>query len=150
MTAVNAPVTHMQPIRIMHTMVRVGDLDRSIRFYTLLGMRQLRRHDFPAGRFSIVMMGYGAEEETAALDLTHNWDTPSYTLGTGFGHIAVATQNLVALCERLAEQNVKIARAPGPMRGGPTLAFLEDPDGYRVELIEVDASHPLGRYSPEA
>jgi lactoylglutathione lyase len=136
------------PTRIMHTMIRVSDLERSIRFYELLGMRQLRRHDFPTGRFSIVMMGYGAEEATAALELTHNWDTPSYALGTGYGHIAVAAEDVGALCAHLTEQGVKVVRAPGPMRGGPTLAFLEDPDGYRVEVIEIDSAHPLGRYSP--
>jgi lactoylglutathione lyase len=134
--------------RIMHTMIRVGDLERSVRFYQLLGMRQLRRQDFPAGRFSIVMMGYGAEEDTAALELTHNWDTPGYVLGSGYGHLAIAAEDIRAYCGRLTTLGVKVVRAPGPMRGGPTLAFLEDPDGYRIEVIEVNGEHPLGQYSP--
>lgn len=138
-----------QPARIMHTMIRVGDLDRSVRFYGLLGMRQLRRHDFPQSRFSIAMMGYAAEQEAAAVELTHNWDTHSYAIGAAFGHIALATTNVYELCADLIGHGVKVIRPPGPMRGGPTLAFIEDPDGYRIELIEVDADHPLGRYAEE-
>ncbi len=134
----------------MHAMIRVVDLDRSIRFYELLGMRTLRRHEFPGGRFSIAMMGYGAEAETAALELTHNWDTTSYELGGGFGHIALATMNVFELCKNLGDHGVRIVRAPGPMHGGPTLAFIEDPDGYRIELIEVDHDHPLGHYRTDA
>ena len=138
-----------QPVRIMHTMIRVVDLDRSIRFYTLLGMRQLRRHDFPQNRFSIVMMGYGAEEDSAVLEITHNWDVTSYVIGTAFGHISLATPNVYELCGDLASHGIKVVRAPGPMRGGPTLAFIEDPDGYRIELIEATADCPLGRYVEE-
>ena len=92
------------------------------------------------------MMGYAAEEDAAALELTHNWDTHSYDMGSGFGHLALATTNVYDLCADLIGQGVKVIRAPGPMRGGPTLAFVEDPDGYRIELIEVDADHPLGQY----
>lgn len=136
-----------QPARIMHTMIRVADLDRSIRFYSLLGMRQLRRHDFPEGRFSIVMMGYAAEEDSAVLEITHNWDVNSYVVGTAFGHISLATPNVYELCTDLAAHGVKVVRPPGPMRGGPTLAFVEDPDGYRIELIEVSTECPLGRYA---
>lgn len=139
-----------QPVRIMHAMIRVSDLDRSLRFYGLLGMRELRRQDFPQNRFSIVMMGYGAEEDSAVLELTHNWDVHSYVIGSGFGHIALATADVYQLCASLDAQGVKVVRAPGPMRGGPTLAFIEDPDGYRIELIEVGADHPLGRYAAQA
>jgi lactoylglutathione lyase len=135
------------PHRVMHTMIRVTDLDRSIRFYGLLGMRLLRRQAFPESRFSIVMMGYGAEDESAAIELTHNWDTSSYVIGTAYGHIALATTNVYELCSDLTAQDIKVIRAPGPMRGGPTLAVVEDPDGYRVELIEVSASHPLGHHA---
>jgi lactoylglutathione lyase len=139
--------TKLQPRKIMHTMIRVGDLTRSLEFYVdRLGMKQMRRADFPQGRFSIVMVGYGTEEDTAVLELTHNWDTPTYELGGGYGHLALATTDIYGLCGRLANEGVKVVRPPGPMKGGPTIAFLEDPDGYRVELIEVDDAHPLGRY----
>ena len=108
------PTVDSQPVRIMHTMIRVGDLDRSISFYRMLGMQQLRRCDFPNGRFSIAMMGYGAEQDTAVLELTHNWDTTSYDLGTAFGHVALATGNVNELCEHLAAHGATIVRAPGP------------------------------------
>lgn len=140
---------HSQPARVMHTMIRVTELDRSIQFYGLLGMRQLRRLEFPEGRFSIAMMGYGSEEDSSVLELTHNWDVHSYEIGTGFGHIALATTNVYELCTGLAAHGIKIVRSPGPMRGGPTLAFIEDPDGYRIELVEVSADHPLGHYAEE-
>jgi lactoylglutathione lyase len=92
------------------------------------------------------MIGYGTEEAEGALELTHNWDTPTYEIGSGFGHLALATRDIYALCATLSERGVAVPRAPGPMKGGPTIAFLDDPDGYRIELIEIDDMHPLGRY----
>ncbi len=125
--------------RLLHTMIRVRDLDRSVDFYTrLLGMRLLRRTDFPGGRFTLAFVGYGDEANTAVLELTHNWDqAEGYVLGTGFGHIAIAVADIVGSCRRLAAEGVPIPRPPGPMAHGTTmLAFVEDPDGYRIELIE--------------
>lgn len=124
--------------RLLHTMIRVGDLDRSIDFYThLLGMRLLRRQDYPEGRFTLAFVGYGNEADQAVIELTHNWDTAAYELGTGFGHLAIAVPDIHAACERLAAAGAKIPRPPGPMKHGHTvIAFVEDPDGYKIELIE--------------
>jgi lactoylglutathione lyase len=124
-------------MRILHTMIRVGDLERSIAFYTdVLGMRLLRRKDYPDGRFTNVFVGYQDEEHGAALELTHNWDTDAYDLGTGYGHIALAVDDVYAACERIRERGGRITREPGPMKHGTTLlAFVEDPDGYKIELL---------------
>jgi len=124
--------------RMLHTMIRVGDLDRSIDFYTrLLGMRLLRRQDYPSGRFTLAFVGYGDEADHTVIELTHNWDTATYDLGTGFGHIALGVPDITAACDALAKEGVKIPRPPGPMKHGSTvIAFVEDPDGYRIELIE--------------
>jgi len=124
--------------RLLHTMIRVGNLDRSLDFYTrLLGMTLLRRKDFPEGRFTLAFVGYGPEDANAVIELTHNWDTTEYELGTGFGHLALAVPDIHAACAALAAEGVKIPRAPGPMKhGGTVIAFVEDPDGYRIELIE--------------
>lgn len=126
-------------MKLLHTMLRVGDLDRSIRFYTeLLGMKLLRRMDFPGGRFTLAFVGYGSEKDNAVLELTHNWDTDSYELGTAFGHIAIGVEDVQAACERVRAGGGKVVREPGPMQHGSTvLAFVEDPDGYRVELLSV-------------
>lgn len=123
--------------RLLHTMIRVGNLERSLDFYTrLLGMRLLRRRDYPEGRFTLAFVGYGDESETAVIELTHNWDSDHYELGTGFGHLALAVPDIEAACARLAAEGVKIPRPPGPMKHGSTvIAFVEDPDGYRIELI---------------
>ncbi|MBI5164112.1 MAG: lactoylglutathione lyase [Magnetospirillum sp.] len=123
--------------RLLHTMIRVGSLERSLDFYTrLLGMRLLRRRDYPEGRFTLAFVGYGDESETAVIELTHNWDSDHYELGTGFGHLALAVPDIEAACARLAAEGVKIPRPPGPMKHGSTvIAFVEDPDGYRIELI---------------
>ncbi|MGE5506064.1 MAG: lactoylglutathione lyase [Actinomycetota bacterium] len=128
----------MSDWRLLHTMIRVGDLDRSIDFYTrLLGMRLLRRQDYPEGRFTLAFVGYGAETDHTVVELTHNWDTASYELGTGFGHLAIGVSDIHGACERLAAEGVKIPRPPGPMKHGSTaIAFVEDPDGYKIELIE--------------
>lgn len=125
--------------RLLHTMIRVLDLDKSIQFYTqLLGMRLLRRTDYEGGRFTLAFVGYGEESDTAVLELTHNWDqTEPYAIGTGFGHLAIGVADIYAACDALRAAGVKITREPGPMKHGSTvIAFVEDPDGYKVELIE--------------
>jgi lactoylglutathione lyase len=133
-------MTTSQPAdwRLLHTMIRVGNLERSLDFYTrLLGMKLLRRTDYPGGRFTLAFVGYGDEADSTVIELTHNWDTEAYELGTGFGHLALGVTDIYAACERLAAEGVKIPRPPGPMKHGSTiLAFVEDPDGYRIELIE--------------
>jgi lactoylglutathione lyase len=125
-------------MRILHTMIRVGDLDRSIAFYTeILGMQLLRRHDYPEGRFTLAFVGYGPEENEAVLELTHNWDTPAYDLGNGYGHVALAVPDAAAACSEIAKRGGKVVRPAGPMKHGSTvIAFVEDPDGYKIELIE--------------
>ncbi len=124
-------------MRVLHTMLRVGDLDRSIAFYTeVLGMRLLRRKDYPEGRFTLAFVSYQDESEGAAIELTHNWDTKQYDLGNGYGHIALAVDDVYAACDRIREKGGKITREPGPMKHGSTiLAFVEDPDGYKIELL---------------
>jgi len=125
-------------MRILHTMIRVGNLDRSIGFYTeVLGMRLLRRQDYPAGHFTLAFVGYRDESEEAAIELTHNWDTPSYEMGNGFGHIALGVDNAYAMCEQIKVRGGKVTREAGPMKHGTTvIAFAEDPDGYKIELIQ--------------
>ena len=125
-------------MRLLHTMLRVGDLERSIAFYTeVLGMRLLRRKDYPGGRFTLAFVGYGDEADTAVLELTHNWDTSSYEIGSGYGHIAIGVDNIVAVCDQMRAKGGRVVREPGPMKNGTTvIAFVEDPDGYKVELIE--------------
>lgn len=124
--------------RMLHTMIRVGDLDRSIDFYTrLLGMKLLRRQDYPDGKFTLAFVGYGDEADHTVIELTHNWDTAAYDLGTGFGHIALGVPDIHAACDALAAAGARITRPPGPMKHGSTvIAFIEDPDGYKIELIE--------------
>lgn len=125
-------------MRLLHTMLRVGDLERSLAFYTdVLGMRLLRRKDYPDGRFTLAFVGYGDESDTAVLELTHNWDTSSYEIGTGYGHIALGVEHIHATCEAIAAKGGRVVRPPGPMKHGSTvIAFVEDPDGYKVELIQ--------------
>lgn len=125
-------------MRILHTMLRVGDLDASIAFYVeVLGMRLLRKKDYEEGRFTLAFVGYQEEAEGSVLELTHNWDTASYDLGTGYGHIALEVEDVYAACERIRERGGKITREPGPMMHGTSiLAFVEDPDGYKIELLE--------------
>jgi len=124
-------------MRILHTMLRVSDLDRSIAFYTeVLGMRLLRRKDYPEGRFTLAFVSYQDESEGAAIELTHNWDTQQYDLGNGYGHVALAVDDVYAACDRIREKGGRITREPGPMKHGSTiLAFVEDPDGYKIELL---------------
>lgn len=125
-------------MRILHTMVRVGNLDQSIAFYTeVLGMQLLRRSDYPEGRFTLAFVGYGPEESGAVLELTHNWDTPSYDLGNGYGHIALVVPDAAAACAAIKARGGKIVREAGPMKHGTTIiAFVDDPDGYKIELIQ--------------
>lgn len=125
-------------MRLLHTMIRVGDLDTSIAFYTeVLGMQLLRRQDYPEGRFTLAFVGYGPESETAVLELTHNWDTSSYDLGNGYGHVALAVPDAYAACEAIRARGGKVVREAGPMKHGSTvIAFVEDPDGYKIELIQ--------------
>jgi lactoylglutathione lyase len=125
-------------MRILHTMLRVGDLQRSIAFYTeVLGMKLLRKHDYPDGRFTLAFVGFAPESEQAAIELTHNWDTPAYELGNGFGHVAIAVPDAAAACAEIKRRGGKVVREAGPMKHGSTvIAFVEDPDGYRIELIQ--------------
>ncbi len=127
-------------MRILHVMLRVGDLSRSIAFYTeVLGMRLLRQHDYPEGRFTLAFLGYGEEDSHTVLELTHNWDTTSYDLGAGYGHIALAVPNAYQACADIKARGGRVVREAGPMKHGTTvIAFVEDPDGYKIELIERD------------
>lgn len=140
-----SPPASAIPARILYTMIRVGDLDRSIAFYRdALGMRELRRETFAEGRFTLVFMGFGDDAPGATIELTHNWDESSYQHGNGYGHVALEVTDIYAACDRLEKMGVKIVRAPGPMTFSvdetgerEVIAFVEDPDGYRIELIEA-------------
>ena len=125
-------------MRILHTMLRVGDLDRSLKFYTeVLGMKLLRRRDFPDGKFTLAFVGYGDESEGAVLELTHNWGVEKYELGTGYGHVAVEVADAQKACEEVKKRGGKVTREAGPMKfGGSVIAFVEDPDGYKIEFIQ--------------
>lgn len=124
-------------MRLLHTMIRVGNLDQSIAFYTkTLNMKLLRRKDYPEGKFTLAFLGYGDETEHTVLELTHNWDTKSYDLGNGYGHIAIGVPDVYAACDRIRGTGGHIVREPGPMLHGTTIiAFVEDPDGYKIELL---------------
>ncbi len=124
-------------MRMLHTMLRTGNLERSIDFYTnVLGMKLLRRKDYPEGRFTLAFVGYGDESAHAVIELTFNWDVDSYDLGTGFGHIAIGVDDVYAACEEIRRHGGNVVREAGPMKGGDTvIAFIADPDGYKIELI---------------
>ena len=128
-------------MRLLHAMIRVGDLDASIAFYSdVLEMKLLRRTEFPDGKFTLAFLGYGDESDTCVLELTHNWETSAYELGNGFGHIAIEVDDVYAACEKIRAQGGKVVREPGPMMHGTTvLAFVEDPDGYKIELLGAKA-----------
>ncbi|HCI13698.1 MAG: lactoylglutathione lyase [Gallionellales bacterium GWA2_60_142] len=124
-------------MRILHTMIRVGDLDRSLDFYTgVLGMKLLRRKDYPEGKFTLAFVGYGDESSQAVIELTHNWGVESYDLGSGFGHVAIEVDDVYAACDEIRRRGGVVVREAGPMKGGTTvIAFVADPDGYKIELI---------------
>ncbi|CUA81500.1 lactoylglutathione lyase [Gulbenkiania indica] len=125
-------------MRLLHTMLRVGNLERSLAFYQdVLGMRLLRRQDYPDGRFTLAFVGFGDEDDTTVIELTHNWDTASYDLGTGYGHIAIEVEDAYRACDLVRERGGKVTREAGPMKHGTTvIAFVEDPDGYKIEFIQ--------------
>lgn len=125
-------------MRMLHTMLRVGDLNRSIEFYTqILGMKVLRKHDYPDGKFTLAFVGYGDEKDHTVLELTHNWDTSSYDKGNAYGHVAIEVDDAYKACEDVKKAGGKVVREAGPMMHGTTvIAFVEDPDGYKVEFIQ--------------
>lgn len=127
-------------MRMLHTMLRVGNLEQSLAFYTeVLGMTLLRQRDYEEGRFTLAFVGYGSETENTVLELTHNWDTSSYELGNAYGHIAIAVADAFQACDEIKARGGKVVREAGPMKGGSTvIAFVEDPDGYKIELIQQD------------
>lgn len=124
-------------MRLLHTMIRVGDLQRSIDFYTrVLGMKLLRQKDYPEGKFTLAFVGYGEEHSNTVIELTYNWDTARYDLGNGFGHLAIEVDDVYGAAEAIRSGGGKIIREPGPMNAGTTIiAFVEDPDGYQIELL---------------
>ncbi len=125
-------------MRILHAMLRVVDLDKSLAFYTgVLGMKLLRRNDYPDGKFTLAFVGYTDEASGAVIELTHNWGVEKYDLGNAFGHIAIAVEDACAACKNIRELGGKVVREAGPMKHGSTvIAFVEDPDGYKIELIQ--------------
>ena len=125
-------------MRMLHTMLRVGDLQKSLTFYTeVLGMKLLRKNDYPEGKFTLAFVGYGDEKDHTVLELTHNWDTSKYDLGTGYGHIALEVDDAYKACDAVRSKGGKVTREAGPMKHGTTvIAFVEDPDGYKIEFIE--------------
>jgi len=125
-------------MRVLHTMIRVGDLEASKKFYCeALGMKMLREKEYPDGKFTLCFVGYGEESEEAAIELTFNWGVSSYNLGDGYGHVAIGTKDIKGACDRVRAQGYKVTREPGPMKHGTTvIAFVEDPTGYKIELIE--------------
>lgn len=133
------PIADADKFRFLHTMIRVRDLDASLQFYTgMLGMKLLRKSDYPTGKFTLAFVGYGDESNSTVIELTHNWgQAEPYNLGSAFGHLAVGVPDVYKTCERLAAAGVKIPRPAGPMaHGGSVIAFIEDPDGYRIELVQ--------------
>ncbi len=125
-------------MRILHTMLRVGDLDKSLDFYTqVLGMKLIRRKDYPDGKFTLAFIGYQDEASGTVLELTHNWDTKEYDLGQGFGHIAIEVDDAYKACDETKKRGGSVVREAGPMKHGTTvIAFIEDPDGYKIEFIQ--------------
>ena len=130
-------------MRMLHTMLRVGDLQKSLDFYTeVLGMKLLRKSDYPDGKFTLAFVGYGEEKDHTVLELTHNWDTAKYDLGNAYGHIALEVQDAYKACEAVRAKGGKVVREAGPMKHGATvIAFVEDPDGYKIEFIQRGTQH---------
>lgn len=128
-------------MRILHTMVRVGNLEKSLDFYcNVLDMKLLRQKDYPTGKFTLAFVGYGEEADNTVIELTHNWDTDSYDIGTGYGHIALGVDDIYGTCDRIKSLGGKVTREPGAMKHGTTvIAFVEDPDGYKIELIQTSS-----------
>ncbi len=128
-------------MQFLHTMIRVGDLQKSIDFYTeILGMKLLRKKDYPSGKFTLAFVGYGDEQNNTVVELTHNWGTEDYDLGNGYGHMAFGVDDIYATCDEMRKKGLNITREPGPMKHGNTvIAFVEDPDGYKIELIETSS-----------
>ncbi len=126
-------------MRLLHTMLRVGNLEESLKFYCeILGMKLLRRKDYPGGEFTLAFVGYGDESDNTVLELTYNWGVEKYELGNAYGHIALGVDDIYAACAEIKNQGGKVVREPGPMKHGSTvIAFVEDPDGYKVELIQL-------------
>lgn len=126
-------------MRMLHTMLRVGDLEKSIAFYCdILGMKLLRRKDYPGGEFTLAFVGYGDEKDNTVIELTYNWGVSEYDLGEGYGHIALGVDDIYGTCDRIKGQGGKVSREPGPMKHGSTvIAFVQDPDGYKIELIQL-------------
>ncbi len=126
-------------MRLLHTMLRVGNLEESLKFYTeVLGMRLLRQKDYPEGKFTLAFVGYGDESDTTVLELTYNWGVTEYNLGDAYGHIAIGVDDIYSTCEEIKARRGKVIREPGPMKHGSTvIAFVQDPDGYKVELIQL-------------
>ena len=124
--------------RYLHTMLRVGDLERSVKFYTqMFGMKELRRRDVPDGKYTLSFLGYGDEADHTLLELTYNYGVDKYDIGTGFGHLAIGMADVAATCEKLRAAGARITREPGPVKFGSTvIAFVEDPDGYKIELVQ--------------
>jgi len=139
-------------MRLLHTMLRVGNLERSLAFYcNILGMKLLRQKDYPGGEFTLAFVGYGDEADHTVLELTHNWGTDHYDLGDGYGHIALGVDDIYKTCEDIRQQGGKITREPGPMKHGSTvIAFVEDPDGYKVELIQLGTQGSAQAQQPSA
>lgn len=133
-------------MKMLHTMIRVGNLDESISFYCdVLGMQLLRQKDYPGGKFTLAFVGYGDEKDNTVIELTHNWDTDSYDLGNGFGHVALGVEDIYGTCEKIRDRGGKISREPGPMKHGTTvIAFVEDPNGYKIELIQMKQVAAVG------
>ncbi len=125
-------------MRLLHTMLRVGNLEKSLDFYTrVLGMHLLRKNDYPEGKFTLAFVGYGSETEQAVIELTYNWGVDKYELGTGYGHVALEVEDAYAACDKIRDAGGKVVRDAGPMKHGSTvIAFVEDPDGYKIELIQ--------------
>lgn len=128
-------------MQLLHTMLRVGNLEESLKFYCdILGMRLLRKKDYPGGKFTLAFVGYGDESDHTVLELTYNWDTDKYDLGNAYGHIAIGVDDIYSTCEEIRGRGGKVVREPGPMKHGSTvIAFVEDPDGYKVELIQLSS-----------